>query len=1321
LGSNTTGDYNTAIGRNSLGTSATASYNTAVGAISLFSNTTGYNNTAIGYVSLAFNTTGYNNTANGYAALYSNTIGYLNTANGYAALYTNSTGYQNTANAALALYLNTTGYNNTANGYASLYSNTTGFYNTAVGWASLYSNTVGFYNTAVGWSSLYSNTTGYNNTAIGVQALLTNITGRDNTANGYAALYTNSTGVTNTAIGSNTLFSNTTGSQNTAIGHTSIFYNTTGSRNTAVGLSSLFNNRIGSRNTAVGYNSLQSNSIGGSNVAIGDFALYSQSSGVVLDTTGFTPGSGYVGGEYYDVELQWLSGSSTFTSAPTVYIEVDGSGVITYVELTTPGSGFLDTTTVFTVNNGDLGGTGAGFEIGIISLISIDGSVAVGTSALELNTTGNYNTAIGHETLKFNTLGSNNTAIGYQSLFNTTGFANTAVGYRSLYSNTGGVYNTAIGYQSLYSNTIGNNNIALGFNSLYTNSTGYQNVALGYLSLYFNTNGYQNTAIGILSLYNNTTGNNNIAIGQYSLRNNSTGSLNTALGLQSLHNNTTGNNNIALGQNSLFSNTTAYGSVALGQNSLQYNSIGDRNTSVGISSLRYYTGFWSVGLGGYALSSASTGILTLSATFSPGSGYTPGTYTDVRLQWSGGGTFWSAPSNDAGEYPTATIVVGAGGTVSSVTLKRRGVLLTSTTTRFNAVPGPFSWSLGPSGGSGFSIGIGTIATADMNTALGYGALGNIGVGSNNIGVGMWAGLYYGTSNIDLTGADNSIFIGRFTSSLNNNTINEIVIGNEALGNGPNSITLGNDLATKTILKGDVGIGLTGPSTNLHIYSTSSAFRLEDGSQGAGKVLVSDANGLATWSSVGSGSSGSSGTSGIAGNDSSNSGRWLLNSTSSTGNPNVTKFNTNSSSVGSITTIVISSTSLTGVSDDYIAWLSSIETIVANGNSAIIQLVEVGSNNIIGLYDITSIISSILGGWFTTFTVSYLAGAGTITAGKNYTISWNYSGKPLPVGSELVYAELYAASSFSNTLGTGSGAKPWVAISNGFNLIDGEVSSDVTYDGLDTLTIDSKDSDIYYQFVITLACFKGEATGNGIEIGVSIDGVDPVVGMLTTISTPSFTTTPRELSVTGIFSLSALSSHTVRMMVRQSGGGGIGTNTITFASINFNIRSINALIEGPVGPVGPGGSSGTSGTSGTSGDVIYRFGSGPISPANSGGVIYYIGTLTDLSATVTNFVFRQSISQFTGSITEVSILRYPSGLAGTGEFSTFNMINVTQGTSRVISNTVTTNSGSGLIDNYVLSTPLAVTTGDFLQITWVTPVWVTAPTSVRILAHVKIRY
>jgi len=47
----------------------------------------------------------------------------------------------------------------------------------------------------------------------------------------------------------------------------------------------------------------------------------------------------------------------------------------------------------------------------------------------------------------------------------------------------------------------------------------------------------------------------------------------------------------------------------------------------------------------------------------------------------------------------------------------------------------------------------------------------------------------------------------------------------------------------------VGIGLTGPSSSLHIYSTQSgAFRLEDGTQGVGKYLVSDTNGVGTWTS-----------------------------------------------------------------------------------------------------------------------------------------------------------------------------------------------------------------------------------------------------------------------------------------------------------------------------------------------------------------------------------------------------------------------------------------------------------------------------------------
>ncbi|RVU91996.1 hypothetical protein [Flavobacterium columnare] len=49
--------------------------------------------------------------------------------------------------------------------------------------------------------------------------------------------------------------------------------------------------------------------------------------------------------------------------------------------------------------------------------------------------------------------------------------------------------------------------------------------------------------------------------------------------------------------------------------------------------------------------------------------------------------------------------------------------------------------------------------------------------------------------------------------------------------------------------GNVGIGTNNPTTKLHISSTTSpALRIADGTEGSGKMLVSDANGNATWQS-----------------------------------------------------------------------------------------------------------------------------------------------------------------------------------------------------------------------------------------------------------------------------------------------------------------------------------------------------------------------------------------------------------------------------------------------------------------------------------------
>ena len=51
--------------------------------------------------------------------------------------------------------------------------------------------------------------------------------------------------------------------------------------------------------------------------------------------------------------------------------------------------------------------------------------------------------------------------------------------------------------------------------------------------------------------------------------------------------------------------------------------------------------------------------------------------------------------------------------------------------------------------------------------------------------------------------------------------------------------------------GNVGVGTIAPSTKLHVTSgTQGAVRLVDGTQGADKVLTSDANGVATWQSMG---------------------------------------------------------------------------------------------------------------------------------------------------------------------------------------------------------------------------------------------------------------------------------------------------------------------------------------------------------------------------------------------------------------------------------------------------------------------------------------
>lgn len=47
----------------------------------------------------------------------------------------------------------------------------------------------------------------------------------------------------------------------------------------------------------------------------------------------------------------------------------------------------------------------------------------------------------------------------------------------------------------------------------------------------------------------------------------------------------------------------------------------------------------------------------------------------------------------------------------------------------------------------------------------------------------------------------------------------------------------------TVSSGKVGIGVASPAAKLDV---AGSVKIADGTQGANKVLVSDANGLATW-------------------------------------------------------------------------------------------------------------------------------------------------------------------------------------------------------------------------------------------------------------------------------------------------------------------------------------------------------------------------------------------------------------------------------------------------------------------------------------------
>ena len=94
------------------------------------------------------------------------------------------------------------------------------------------------------------------------------------------------------------------------------------------------------------------------------------------------------------------------------------------------------------------------------------------------------------------------------------------------------------------------------------------------------------------------------------------------------------------------------------------------------------------------------------------------------------------------------------------------------------------------------------------------ALGNNALSTNSSGIANTALGYSSGSNI--TSGNYNITIGKSAATSSPASINEIAIGANGIGYGDNSVTLGNSSVTKTILRGNIGIGTVTPTSLLQI-------------------------------------------------------------------------------------------------------------------------------------------------------------------------------------------------------------------------------------------------------------------------------------------------------------------------------------------------------------------------------------------------------------------------------------------------------------------------------------------------------------------------
>jgi hypothetical protein len=239
-----------------------------------------------------------------------------------------------------------------------------------------------------------------------------------------------------------------------------------------------------------------------------------------------------------------------------------------------------------------------------------------------------------------------------------------------------------------------------------------------------------------------------------------------------------GSRNTALGSKALYFNN-AYDNTAVGYLTLQNNTTGSYNVGLGSETMFDNTS------GGY---NTAVGSMALRSNIS-GNNNTASGYNSLGSNTSGGGNtasgYNSLPSNTTGTY-----------------------------------------------NSGFGVqALEQTSTGNRNTAIGVAAIDQNTTGSDNAILGAFAGRYVrdGSPN---TLINSSILIGAESRPNAINESNQIVIGYGAVGNGSNTIQLGNTSITDVKTSGTItSMGYKTPS------GTASQYLMADGSVSLGIAPV----------------------------------------------------------------------------------------------------------------------------------------------------------------------------------------------------------------------------------------------------------------------------------------------------------------------------------------------------------------------------------------------------------------------------------------------------------------------------------------------------